>query len=145
MTRGPRSALLALTGVVLVAAQAQAQTADCGTNLGANARRVQASGVTLAWVGRPPSIPLDRHFELEIVLCGSVPGSPPGTAASVKVDALMPAHRHGMNYRSTTAPAGPGRYLAQGLLFHMPGQWRLVFDVDQGGQRLRLTDDITVR
>lgn len=145
MRPGLRSALQALAGAVLVSAQAPAQAAECGAALGANARRVQSGGVTLAWVARPQAIPLDRHFELEIALCGGVPGAAPGTAAAVKVDALMPAHRHGMNYRSTTGPAGEGRFLAQGLLFHMPGQWRLVFDIDQGGQRLRLTDDITVR
>ena len=145
MKRGLRAALPALTGVLLVATPAHAQTADCGAALGAHARRVQSGSVTLAWVARPQAIPLHRHFELEIALCGSVPGAAPGTAAAVKVDALMPAHRHGMNYRTTTGPPGEGRFLSQGLLFHMPGQWRLVFDVDQGGQRLRLTDDITVR
>jgi hypothetical protein len=54
----------------------------------------------------------------------------------------MPEHRHGMNYRPTLASRGDGRYLAEGLLFHMPGRWRLLFDLERDGRRVRLTADV---
>ena len=53
---------------------------------------------------------------------------------NVAVDAWMPEHRHGMNYRPTVTRLAPGRWRAEGLMFHMPGRWELVFTVD--GERL---------
>ena len=35
-----------------------------------------------------------------------------------------------------------GIYVAEGLLFHMPGLWQLMFDVERGGRMERLTTDI---
>jgi hypothetical protein len=115
-----------------------AADAACGEALGQGVRRVQAGPVTLAWLPRPQPLPLDRAFQVELQVCGATP-------AAVAVDADMPAHRHGMNYRSRVQAAGEGRYLATGLLFHMPGRWRLIFDVDVDGQRLRLTDTVELK
>ena len=65
---------------------------------------------------------------------------PPG---ALKVDAEMPAHRHGMNYRTTVQSLGGGRWRADGLMFHMPGRWRFLFELDRAGQPpLRLTQDL---
>ena len=114
------------------------QTPSCGESLGSGVRRVGAGALTLAWLPRPQPIPLDRHFQLELELCGA-------RADALRVDADMPAHRHGMNYRASVVQTGPGRYQAEGLLFHMPGRWRLIVDIDEGGRRHRLTDDITLR
>jgi cytochrome c peroxidase len=41
----------------------------------------------------------------------------------------MPEHRHGMNYAPEVKPLGPGRWRAEGLMFHMPGKWEFVFEV----------------
>jgi hypothetical protein len=43
-----------------------------------------------------------------------------------------------LNYRPTVAARGPGTYRAEGLLFHMPGRWDLLFDVDTGAGAERL-------
>jgi hypothetical protein len=32
--------------------------------------------------------------------------------------------------------------VAEALLFHMPGRWQLVFDVDRGGRTERLSADV---
>ena len=58
------------------------------------------------------------------------------------VDARMPEHRHGMNYRPRVVRKSEGVYVAEGLLFHMPGLWQLMFDVDRGGRMERLMTDI---
>ncbi len=63
----------------------------------------------------------------------------------VKVDAWMPAHRHGMNYAPTLTGTAEGPWRAEGLLFHMPGAWQLVFELRLGGRALRLVDDVAVR
>ena len=49
-----------------------------------------------------------------------------------------------MNYRPTLAGQGNGRYLAEGLLFHMPGRWELSFDVEAGERRTRLVTDVVM-
>jgi hypothetical protein len=88
---------------------------------------------------RPPVIEVGRHFALDVRVCadGALP-------ALVRVDADMPAHRHGMNYRPSLAAGGEGRYVADGLLFHMPGRWRLLFDVEREGRRARLAAEIVL-
>ena len=80
-----------------------------------------------------------KHFSIEISSC-SKNGDP--APEDLKVDAQMPEHRHGMNYRPTIAVTGKGRYRAEGLLFHMPGRWQLVFDVERDGRTERLATDL---
>ena len=61
------------------------------------------------------------------------------------VDAIMPEHKHGMNYRPTVVPGKDGRYRAEGFLFHMPGRWEVNFDVRSGGGNERLSHDIILK
>lgn len=135
----PTAVRRAVVWMLATCAAGAANAAGCGDALDAKARRVvEAGGLTVAWAARPAPIPLDRHFALDVVVCGAA-------VTALRVDADMPAHRHGMNYRATVADAGAGRYAAQGLMFHMPGRWRLIFDVDTAGGTRRLTQEIDVR
>lgn len=138
-----RRALLAtaLFGLAL----ATAARADCGQGLAQTGRRlITQDGLQLAYAPRPAPLPLGRHFALDIVLCAA-PGQPAPVLRAV--DAEMPAHRHGMNYRPTLDSLGPGRYRADGLLLHMPGAWRLWFDLDPGPglAPLRLGQDLVLQ
>jgi hypothetical protein len=87
----------------------------------------------------PRAIEIGRHFAVEAIVC---PAPPAGTATGLMVDARMPEHRHGMNYRPRVVRKSEGVYVAEGLLFHMPGLWQLMFDVDRGGRMERLMTDI---
>ena len=49
----------------------------------------------------------------------------------IVIDAHMPAHGHGMNYRPTATRDAPGRFRFTGLMLHMPGTWRLTFDLSR--------------
>jgi hypothetical protein len=51
----------------------------------------------------------------------------------------MPEHRHGMNYKPSIKPAAGGRYRADGLMFHMPGRWEIIFEVRAAGSTDRMT------
>ncbi len=86
---------------------------------------LQGDGVQLAWRAEP-AIANGRAFALAVQLC-------PADARLLRVDATMPEHRHGMNYRPRLVPWGEG-WRAEGLLFHMAGRWELRFDVEQGGR-----------
>ena len=63
----------------------------------------------------------------------------------LRVDAHMPEHRHGMNYRSTLQPLGGGRWRAEGLLWHMPGRWELVLEAMLGERKVRLTQTVLLK
>ena len=76
-------------------------------------------------------VSVGKHFTLEVAACAK-PGSPP--PESLKLDASMPEHRHGMNYAPTVSSLGPGRWRAEGLMFHMPGRWEFSFELRGGGK-----------
>ena len=48
----------------------------------------------------------------------------------------MPEHRHGMVTKPRVRKGRrPGEYTVQGMKFHMPGWWIMVFDISPGNQR----------
>ena len=114
----------------------------CGESLGAGARQLGDAQVQLAYKTRPEVPVVGSHFTIDIALC------PRGSArapAALSVDAHMPAHRHGMNYQASVSPRGPGLYRAEGLMFHMPGRWELVFELRSGsGTVQRLTQTLMI-
>ena len=89
-------------------------------------KRVESGRVALSYRTVPAKIATGQHFAVLFAICPNVSGP-------VKVDAQMPEHKHGMNYRPSVVPAAGG-YRSEGWLFHMPGRWEFVFEV--GGERL---------
>lgn len=135
----------ALMAALIGGASAAAAQAECGDGLPKASRQlIQQQALQLAFAPRPAPLPLGRHFALDIVVCPAAGQPAPVLRA---VDAEMPAHRHGMNYRPTVQALGPGQYRADGLLLHMPGAWRLWFELDTGPglAPLRLAHDLTLR
>ena len=133
---GRRAAAVALAGLLVLAAPLAvgAAHAVCGDGL-PNATRtlIETGGLTLAFAPRPAPIAVGRHFSIDVVVCAASNAPAP---ALVRVDAEMPAHRHGMNYRAAIHPLDGDRYAVDGLMFHMPGRWRFLFTLgrDRGGQ-----------
>lgn len=104
----------------------------------ADGRRVEGPGVALAWrVDGSEAVPLAEPFALVITLC-------PATAELQSVDATMPAHRHGMNYRPSVLRLADGRWRAEGLLWHMGGEWALQWTVRADGRMATLTQAVTL-
>jgi hypothetical protein len=87
---------------------------------GAPSRKLQSGAYTIVYRAAP-ALRVGEHFALELQVCPA-----PGR---LSVDAWMPDHRHGMNYRPSLANLGGGRYRAEGLLFHMPGRWEFLFEL----------------
>ncbi len=106
------------------------------TDVPAQTRQIQAGQFRLLVTPAPAPIPLNKPFALDIRLCdGRMAEFPQLTA----VDARMPAHRHGMNYKPTLTKLDWGHYRAEGLLLHMPGDWEFSFDFAGAATRERLT------
>ncbi len=113
----------------------------CGDALPGAKRTLENSRYAVAFVTLPDPVPVGRHFVVDFAVC------PRGGAKlpdSVRIDAGMPEHRHGMNYRPSVTSPRPGIYRAEGLLFHMPGRWDLTFDLVSAGIPQRLTGTLRI-
>ena len=96
--------------------------------------RLESPLFVLVYKQAPP-IEVGKHFALDLAAC---PKDGKSVIKTLKVDAHMPEHRHGMNYAPSLKPLGPGRWRAEGLMFHMPGRWEFVFELDAAGKTDRL-------
>jgi YtkA-like len=132
---------VALGGLAAVAIPGIVAAQDCGAALGAGVARAESKSYVVAWRPEPQPIVVSRHFALEIVVC---PKNGAPQPRSLAVDATMPAHRHGMNYKPAVNALAEGRYRAEGLMFHMPGRWEFAFDVAgrDGVERVRAGFDL---
>ena len=107
----------ALLAALLVAAPA---AAACELP-GGTAQKIQSGKYLVLYRTSPAPLKVGQHFSVEFAVCPS--------PESVRIDAQMPEHKHGMNYRPTVTATGEGRYKAEGLMLHMAGKWELVFEV----------------
>ncbi len=118
----------------------------CGQTLPAKARQQTTSaGHTVAFATSAWPLPVGQHFNVDLYLCAADAADKTSVA---RIDADMPAHRHGMNYRPALKALGGGRYQASGLMFHMPGTWRFIFELkgleSGAGPTRRLTHEVVV-
>ena len=93
---------------------------------GENVHRADGTTYVVAWRTDPALLRVSEFFTIEVVTCAKTEAPLP---ADLRIDAVMPEHKHGMNYRPTVAATGVGRFRAEGLLLHMPGLWEFSFDV----------------
>ena len=129
-------------GAAAACALAAAGTAlACGEGLGAARTTVEGGKYTVAYATSPSPVVVGQHFRVDVAVCAKA-GAP--AARDLRVDATMPEHRHGMNYRASVTSPRPGEWRAEGLLFHMPGRWDLTFDVVAGGATQRVTSTMKV-
>jgi hypothetical protein len=120
-----RTALLLLLGVALPAAACPLPP-----------KALQQGAVQAVWQVDGAPIAVGRHFAIVVQVC-------PADAMLARVDASMPEHSHGMNYRPSVKRLPDGRWRAEGLMFHMPGRWDLLLEVRAGGRTEKLVDTIT--
>ncbi len=108
------------------------------------ASALQQGAAQAVWKVAGAPITVGKHFAIDVQVC-------PADAVLARVDATMPEHQHGMNYRPSIQRVGnakDGRWRAEGLMFHMPGRWELRLDVrldvQAGGRTEKLIDTVTL-
>ena len=126
----------ACAGLIPAAAGAQ----DCDALKGA--RKVESGRYVLAYRTQPAKLAVGQHFKVEMAVC---PRDGQAAPEAVRVDGFMPEHNHGMNYKAVVKGGEGGRYLAEGMLFHMPGRWDLIFEVRGGGKTDRMTQSVILQ
>ena len=131
---------LLVAGVLLLAGTAQALA--CQMPVLESARTLtDDKGFALAWRFVPAQPRIGEFFVVEFAVCNS---AGPATPETLRVDATMPAHRHGMNFQPKIAATGPNTYRAEGMMFHMPGKWQLGFEQRAPAPSVRVTTDIEI-
>ncbi len=87
----------------------------------------------LAYRALPFKIAVGKHFSLVMAVCANA-GAPLPASVNVNVDAQMPGHRHGMNYKPIIHREAAGRYRADGCMLHVPGRWNVIFELRAAGR-----------
>jgi hypothetical protein len=114
-------------------ASARRDEARARTRAGSG-RLAIVGGGTLDWKTSAP-IPRGEPFAIEV--CVTDADGKPAEELSIGVDCTMPHHGHGMNVRPEIRVVGPGHWIAEPMLLHMPGRWELGFDLSGADGRAR--------
>ena len=125
---------VAAVGLALVCVAPIANTWAACLTPPAGAQLISQGERRVAWVARPAPV-VGRPFLLQVFVC-------PADLELVRVDAQMPEHRHGMNYRTSLKHLGQGHWQAEGLLWHMSGRWELSLDVRHAGGQQRFLQSV---
>ncbi len=87
--------------------------------------------VSLAIYSELSPLELNTIHSWELVL--TTDGGLPLSDAEITVAGGMPLHDHGLPTQPlVNSEHAPGRYLLEGIRFHMPGQWQLLFTISYG-------------
>ena len=132
-------ALALAVAIVATAATALAACPVAPEAAKAGVTRVAAPKAIVLFQPRPGPIKVGALFSLDLSVCATE-----GEVRAIAVDATMPEHKHGMNYKPVIKPAGTGAFTATGLMFHMPGRWQFAFEVDTTSGRERILHNVTV-
>lgn len=99
--------------------------------------RATHKGLYRITVEAPTSIPTNRFQAWSIAVTAA--DGKPLTETALAVSASMPQHGHGMLVQPRVSrQPGSGKFLVEGLKFHMPGYWEVKLTVTATGQ----TDDL---
>ena len=91
-------------------------------------------GFFVRWRLLVPEVPLADPFDIEVEVWTDETMREPAVFDRLYVDAGMPHHRHGMNVVPEIESRSPGRWVARGMLLHMPGRWQFYVDVLDDGR-----------
>jgi hypothetical protein len=128
------------SGVLLwLACASVALSQDCRL---AGGMQAESERYVVSFVTRPAAVAVAQHFSVELAVCAKRGQAAP---ESVRVDGFMPEHNHGMNYRAAVRKLPNGHFVADGMMFHMPGKWDYVFEVKGGGKTDRITHAFMLR
>lgn len=78
----------------------------------------------------PTPIPFNEYFSLEIQAFEDEDLALALEDVTVSVNATMPSHGHGMNENPVLSGPENGIFFAEGLKWHMEGEWELLIFVE---------------
>ena len=130
----------ALAVLLLLAALGQARAGRAEDSCPGEAqgfKRLQGLKFEIAYRWEPTELKVGQFFAVEVVDCDGL------GVDRIVVDATMPAHGLGMNYRPIAERIAPRRHRFTGLMLHMPGTWRFTFTLfKKANMGFQLTHDV---
>ncbi len=90
----------------------------------------------------PAAVEVAKPFAIKLEVCRKDAAAFKGR---VDLDAVMPAHRHGMNYKPALETREDGVITGSGFVFHMPGKWQFQVRLSDGDQVQKLTIDYLLK
>lgn len=130
-----------IAGMVLLAVST-GSAAACAIPDGWTAMQVeQDQPATIALKLPPMPVRIGERFSIDILVCA---GPQPGTG-NIRLDATMPAHKHGMNYKPVIEAVADNIYRGSGMFFHMPGEWQISVDLLADGENRRFMLKVPAR
>jgi YtkA-like len=98
--------------------------------------------VRVTGIDRPERLNRLHGFDLQLADAAGKPV----TDATIMLSGLRDDSNIPLPTSPQVSPApGNGRYCVEGLRFHMPGDWQLIFAIDSGGVRDRASLNIIVK
>lgn len=104
-------------------------------------QKVNENGIEVSF--HSSSIPFNENFKLEITLGDKKFKNI--SPEQLAVEAIMPAHGHGMNVEPMIKQGdSPNSFLAEGMLFHMRGDWQIIIYVNDKQQTQKAVIDVSL-
>lgn len=83
---------------------------------------------------------LSAPFALNITFC-----DPAENVGSLTFDALMPVHRHGMNFTVDVSKFADNLFEVSNVVFHMPGLWEIRVEADVEGEKHTYSAEVVLK
>ena len=101
---------------------------------------LQGSGdfYTVSILTKPDKVSVGKPFSMTLSVCLKDGNQ---FAGKVKINAMMPMHKHGMNYKPTVKKVSTGKFEIKGFVFHMPGQWQYMVELVDGASSEKILID----
>lgn len=84
--------------------------------------------------------PVSAPFALTVIFC-----QPDEQIEALAFDAVMPAHRHGMNFTVDVSEVADNRFEVSNVVFHMPGLWQFQVEAEAAGKRYSYSAEVPLR
>lgn len=109
----------------------------------AGADRIEAGSFRVSYESR--LAPLRINVMHSWILTVETASGDPVVGADIKVTGGMPQHNHGLpTAPRVTAEVEPGRYLVEGMKFHMNGHWQVAFEISALGETETATFELDI-
>ncbi|MFY0662970.1 MAG: hypothetical protein JXR15_20985 [Shimia sp.] len=84
--------------------------------------------------------PLSAPFAITVTFC-----HPNRQIETLMFDALMPAHRHGMNFTVDVNKIANNRFEVSNIVFHMPGLWEIRVKAETARRNYTYTAEVPLK
>ena len=94
-------------------------------------KQISTQSYNIALNTIPEEIVVGEPFAVDLWVCDKTGSAFDG---EVIANAMMPLHKHGMNYEPSIKAFDNGKFHLDGFVLHMQGKWQFIFDLRRDGR-----------